>query len=130
MWEHVVAVVSKVCGLVELGSSVETVRGAGWSLVGGDRGRGCGQGRGGEPGGLGWTWSRVSGWGRRAGGRRERRSQVGERRPGSCGEGEVRVEVVCGGSADLSGWFLALEIARASILKPDLLKRMNSGQFS
>lgn len=63
-------------------------------------------------------------------GRRERRSQVGERRTGSCGEGEVRVEVVCGGPVDLSGWFLALEIACASILKPDLLKRMISGQFS
>lgn len=33
------------------------------------------------------------------------------------------MQVFCGGFGDLSGWFLTLEIASSSILKPDLLKK-------
>lgn len=38
-------------------------------------------------------------------------------------------KVVCGGFEDFSAWFLALEIARASILKPDLLNIMKFCYF-
>lgn len=39
------------------------------------------------------------------------------------------MQVVCGGFGNLAGWFLALEIACASILKPDLLNRKDCGYF-
>ncbi len=52
---------------------------------------------------------------------------MGERWTRVWSVGELRIEEVCGGPGDLSGWFLALEIARPSILKPDLLERINDG---
>lgn len=39
------------------------------------------------------------------------------------------MQVVCGGFGNLAGWFLALEIACASILKPDLLNTKDCGYF-
>lgn len=129
VWEG--AVTGEVWGLVVvvvvMGSSV---RGAGRCLVGGDGGRRRGQGRGvdgGEPGGLRQTRSRVSRRGRQAGSRGVKRRQLGEGWTGSRGVGDLRVGASCGGFGHLSGWLLALEITRASVLKPNLWERKNHG---